>query len=89
MSTTVDPGRASRVDEPTVEYTTRLRGRDVSCWVQEGRIVGDHELVSRMARVARGDEVGDPVALARLVCDATGSEVTIRYRDSGGELRLH
>ena len=81
-------GAGALTDEPTVEFTTRLRGHDVSCWVERGQIVGDQDLVARMNRVATGREVGDPVALARLVSDASGSDVTISFRDSGGSLRL-
>lgn len=68
---------AGQLDFP-VEFVARIRGREVTCRLRNGKLDGDAELVRRIRRL---DPVGmyrDAVSVARLVRDAVGSEVTIR-----------
>ena len=62
-----------------LEFAARIRGREMTCWLDEGRLVGDRELVGRVRRLA-GDRPIGPLELAQLVRDAVGSEVVIRFR---------
>ncbi len=61
-----------------VEFVTTIRGRRVSCWIEDGHLCGDPVLLARLARFGDLDQQSDPVEVARLVRDAVGSEVTIR-----------
>ncbi len=86
QSNRMAPGASCEPD--SVEYVATVRGRTVSCWVERGELLGDDELVARVRRAARGRDLTDPVGLARIVGDAVGSPVTVRFRSSGGQLRV-
>lgn len=75
-------------DESVVEYATKIRGYDVSCILRHGQLTGDSELIARISRAALDRDIDDPVALAQVVRDAVGSDVTIRFADSGGALHV-
>ena len=62
-----------------LEFAARIRGREMACWLDKGRLVGDRELVSRVRRLV-GDRSIGPLELAQVVRDAVGSEVVIRFR---------
>ena len=65
------------IDVP-VEFVARIRGREVSCRVRDGRLTGDAELLGRIRRLDPVGMARDAVTVARLVRQAVGSEVTIR-----------
>lgn len=75
-------------DEAVVEYATKIRGHDVSCTLRHGELTGDRELITRISRAALDRDIDDPVTLAQVVRDAVGSDVTIRFADSGGALHM-
>jgi hypothetical protein len=64
--------------EHPLEFTTTIRGRTVSCRLEDGTLRGDDELLGRMRRLDPSGGRCDPVSVARLVREAVGSEVTIR-----------
>jgi hypothetical protein len=62
------------------EFETTIRGRRVRCRLEDGRLRGDRELLDRLGRFDPSAHPADPVALAALIHDAVGSEVTIRVQ---------
>jgi hypothetical protein len=61
-----------------MEFVTRIRGREVSCWLSGDALHGDEELLKRMRRLDPMGRCRDSASIARLVRDAVGSEVTLR-----------
>lgn len=80
------PGRAASAPDhaPTsrMEFVTTMRGREVRCWLEDGRVCGDAELLRRLTRRGVPDAGLDVVTLARLMGQAVGSEVSLRFRGS-------
>ncbi len=62
-----------------LEFATQIRGREVTCWLDDGRLLGDDELVGRLERLAENVDRFDPLTLAHSVRDAVGSDVHIRF----------
>ena len=70
------------VENPRVECVTRIRGREVTCWLENGRVAGDPELLDRLRRVAVRVDPLDEVALTQMVRDAVGSDVSLRFAEA-------
>ena len=74
--------RPSTLEDPQLEFVTTVRGRVVSCWLEERTLRGDDELLRRLRRFATRPPEGD-LELSHLLTSAVGSEVTIRCRPTG------
>jgi hypothetical protein len=61
------------------ELVTTLRGRKVSCWIEDGTVRGDPELLHRLERFSPLSPADD-LDLWRLVRTAVGSDVRLRER---------
>jgi hypothetical protein len=59
------------------EFVTTVRGRTVSCWLEDGELRGDAELLARLSMFSSVPPVDD-IELSHLVHAAVGSDVTIR-----------
>ena len=70
------------MEHPQVEFVTRMRGREVKCWMDGGRIDGDPELLERIRRVSPCLENLEVVEVVQLVRDAVGSAVALRFADT-------
>ncbi|MHB1139316.1 MAG: hypothetical protein ACYC2O_10200 [Microthrixaceae bacterium] len=68
----VDDERVTRVG-----FTTTIRGRQVTVWLDGGRLGGDPELLRRLERVIGVDDDLDAVTVAHRIGDAVGSEVVL------------
>lgn len=68
-------------DLTRVEYTTTIRGREVSAWLDSGHLDGDPELLRRLERLIDVDDELEPVALAHLIGEAVGSAVVLHLCD--------
>ena len=68
-------------DAPRYEVVTTMRGREVRCWLEDGRLRGDEELLRRLSLFHDLVLPLEPVDLAHLVADAVGSDVVIRVDD--------
>jgi hypothetical protein len=77
----VDP-RPEEVGDLPFEFVTTIRGRAVSCWLDQGELRGDPELLARLSRFSPALP-RDNVALSGLVRSAVGSDVAIRVRTEG------
>jgi len=75
-SSVLDDAPASRM-----EFIATIRGSEVSCWLESGRLRGDPALLRRLALAGVPTTSLDVVTLARLVGDAVGSHVTLRFRE--------
>lgn len=67
-------------DDDDLEFATQLRGHEVSCWLRDGHLHGDPELIRRLKRFAAQDFQFEPLSLARRMRDAIGSNVKVRLR---------
>ena len=61
-----------------LRVAAQVRGHEMACWLDDGRLQGDSELVTRVRRMV-GDRPIGPFELAQLVRDAVGSEVSIGF----------
>ena len=75
-------GGLSPSDLGSLIFETTMRGRAVRCWIEDRTIHRDPDLLRRLERFLPGDVAPSPVALANLVRDAVGSDVTIRVGPS-------
>ncbi len=74
----LDDGRhAADGGRRRVEFTTTIRGRRVTAWLDGGCLGGDPELLRRLERVIGVDDELDPITLVHLIGEAVGSEVVL------------
>ena len=66
-------------NDDVVEFVTVLRGREVRCRLVDGKLEGDEELLQRVRRVDPLGRARDPVAVLKVLHDAVGSPVSIRW----------
>ena len=82
MSVVMD--ETGETSDSCFEFETTIRGRRVRCWLEDGRLRGDRELLDRLGRFDRSAQPAHAVAVAALIHDAVGSEVTIRVQPTQG-----
>lgn len=70
-------------EHATVEFTTMIRGRSVTCRWEAGQLSGDQELLDRLARVpVREGWDDDPCTVASAIGAAVAHPVSIRLLDA-------
>ncbi len=62
-----------------VEFVTVLRGHEVRCRLVDGQLEGDEELLQRVRRVDPLGRAREPFTLLKVLHDAVGSAVSIRW----------
>jgi hypothetical protein len=74
----IDQIRPVGPDATAFEFSTTLRGRQVSCRLVDGELRGDPELLARLHRFFPDDTDLSAITVAHRVRDAVGSDVVIR-----------